>query len=147
MLQNPKPRVERTQASPKGYGFSAGLVINRVSTSEVIPSPEELVGMFFKWTDPPDSQNGFAVLPYIKGVTEPLTRILNNNGIRATTRPVKTLQQEFASPKSRPPSDRQTNVVYKIPKERTQIVLQNPKPRVERTQACPRAMVFQLIWS
>ena len=71
--------------------------------------------MFFKWTDPPDSQIGFAVLPYIKGVTEPLTRILNNNGIRATTRPVKTLQQEFASPKSRPPSDRQTNVVYKIP--------------------------------
>ena len=71
--------------------------------------------MFLKWTDPPDSQNGFAVLPYIKGVTEPLTRILNNNGIRATTRPVKTLQQEFASPKSRPPSDRQTNVVYKIP--------------------------------
>ena len=70
--------------------------------------------MFFRWTDPPDSQNGFAVLPYIKGVTEPLTRILNNNGIRATTRPVKTLQQEFASPKSRPPSDRQTNVVYKI---------------------------------
>ena len=55
------------------------------------------------------------VLPYIKGVTEPLTRILNNNGIRATTRPVKTLQQEFAPPKSRPPSDRQTNVVYKIP--------------------------------
>ena len=71
--------------------------------------------MFFKWTDPPDSQNGFPVLPYIKGVTEPLTRILNNNGIRATTKPVKTLQQEFASPKSRPPSDRQTNVVYKIP--------------------------------
>ena len=71
--------------------------------------------MFFKWTDPPDSQIGFAVLPYVKGVTEPLTRILNNNGIRATTRPVKTLQQEFASPKSRPPSDRQTNVVYKIP--------------------------------
>ena len=55
------------------------------------------------------------VLPYIKGVTEPLKIILNNNGIRATTRPVKTLQQEFASPKSRSPSDRQTNVVYKIP--------------------------------
>ena len=71
--------------------------------------------MIFKWTDPPDSQNGFAVLSYIKGVTEPLIRTLNNNGIRATTRPVKTLQQEFAFPKSRPPSDRQRNVVYKIP--------------------------------
>ena len=71
--------------------------------------------MFFKWTDPPDSQNGFVVLPYIKGVTEPLTRVLNNNGIQATNRPVKTLQQEFASPKSTTPSDRQTNVVWKIP--------------------------------
>ena len=90
-------------------------ILKKKSTSEVIPSPQELVGMFFKWTDPPDSQNGFAILPYIKGVTEPLTRILNNNGIQTTTRPVKTVQQEFASPKSRPPSDRQTNVVYKIP--------------------------------
>ena len=68
-------------------------ILKKKSTSEAIPSPEELVGMFFKWTEPPDSQNGFAVLPYIKGVTEPLTRILNNNSIRATTRPVKTLQQ------------------------------------------------------
>jgi len=55
--------------------------VKKKSTSEVIPSPEELVGMFVRWTDPPDSQNGFAVLPYIKGVTEPLTRILNNNSI------------------------------------------------------------------
>jgi len=70
--------------------------------------------MFFKWTDPPDPKNGYAVLPYIKGVSEPLTRILSN-GIRAITRPVKTLQQEFTSPKSKPPSDRQKNVVYKIP--------------------------------
>ena len=74
-------------------------ILKKKSTSEVNPSPEELVEMFFKWTDPPDSQNGFAVLPYIKGVTEPLTRILNNNSIRATTRPFKTLRQEFASPK------------------------------------------------
>ena len=74
-------------------------ILKKKSTPEAIPSPEELVGMFFRLTEPPDSQNGFAVLPYIKGVTEPLTRILNNNGIRATTtRPVKTLQQEFASP-------------------------------------------------
>ena len=74
----------------KSNGYPSATISNilkKKSTSEVIPSPEELVGMFFKWTDPPDSQNGFAVLPYIKGVTEPLTRILNNNGIRATTRP------------------------------------------------------------
>ena len=34
-------------------------ILKKKSTSEAIPSPEELVGMFFKWTDPPDSQIGF----------------------------------------------------------------------------------------
>ena len=113
-----KKELTHVSNALKSNGYPSATISNILkSTSEVIPSPEELVGMFFKWTDPPDSQNGFAVLslPYIKGVTEPLTRILNNNGVRATTRLVKTLQQEFASPKSRPPSDRQTNVVYKIP--------------------------------
>ena len=59
--------------------------------------------------------HGFAVSPYIKGLTEPLTRLLRNNRIRATSRPLKTLQQEFISLKSRPPVDQQTKVVYKIP--------------------------------
>ena len=54
-------------------------------------------------------------LPYIKGLTEPLTRLLRSNGIRTTSRPLKTFQQEFIAPKSRPPVDQQTNVVYKIP--------------------------------
>ena len=48
--------------------FDISNILKKKSTSEVIPSPEELVGMFFKWTDPPDSQNGFAVLPYIYGI-------------------------------------------------------------------------------
>ena len=79
-------RKELTHVSNalKSNGYPSATISNilkKKSTSEVIPSPEELVGMFFKWTDPPDSQNGFAVLSYIKGVTEPLTRILNNNGI------------------------------------------------------------------
>jgi len=38
-----------------------------------VPTPEELVGMFFIWVDPPHTR-GFATLPYIKGFTEPLTR-------------------------------------------------------------------------
>ena len=36
-------------------------------------SPEELVGMFFKWFAPQENPNGFAVLPFINGVTQPLT--------------------------------------------------------------------------
>jgi len=58
------------------------------------PTPEELVGMFFKWAEPTNRRN-FAVLPYIKGIMEPLTRILKEHNIQATSRPVKTLQQHF----------------------------------------------------
>ena len=53
-----------------------------------------------------------ACLPYFRGITEPLTRLLRKNVV---TRPHKTLQQEFPSPKFRPPIELQTNVVYKSP--------------------------------
>ena len=76
------------------------------------PRPEELVGMFFKWAGPTNRRN-FAVLPYIKGITEPLTRILKEHDIQVTSRPVTTLQQHF--PKFRPAEDDQCNVIYKIP--------------------------------
>ena len=44
-------------------------------------------------------------------------RLLRNNEIRVVNKPLKTLQQEFPSPKTRQPlpSDLQCNVVYKIP--------------------------------
>ena len=71
--------------------------------------------MFFGWADLPDLHRGFAVLPYIKGLTEALSRLLRNNGIQTTSRPLKTLQQEFVSLKSKPPADIQTNVIYKMP--------------------------------
>ena len=58
---------------------------------------------------------GFACLPYISGLTEPLTRLLRKNDIRVVSKPAKTLQQEFPSPKFRQPLDLICNVVYKIP--------------------------------
>ena len=42
-----------------------------------IPTPEELVCMFFKWAVPSDCFN-YAVLPYINGISQPLTRLLKN---------------------------------------------------------------------
>ena len=77
--------------------------LNKKAPSQTVPPPEELVSMFFKWADPPDAFRGFACLPYIKGLTEPLIRLLRNNGIRVVSRPFKTLQQEFPSPKFRLP--------------------------------------------
>jgi len=89
-------------------------IIRKKSLTPPTPPPEELVGMFFSWTDPTNSQS-FAVLPYIKGITEPLSRILKSHDIRVTNKPIKTLQQEFPVPKFRPRIDNQCNVVYKIP--------------------------------
>ena len=70
--------------------------------------------MFFSWTDPTNSQS-FMVLPYIRGITEPLTRILKSHDIRVTNKPIKALQQEFPVPMFQPRVDNQCNVVYKIP--------------------------------
>ena len=56
-----------------------------------------------------------ACLHHVRGITEPLTSRLRKNGIKVVTRHHKTLQQEFPSPKFRPPIELQTNVLYKIP--------------------------------
>ena len=90
-------------------------ILNNKPPSPTVPPPEDLVSMFFKWADPSDTHKGFACLPYISGLTEPLTRLLRKNEIRVVNKPFKTLQQEFPSPKFRQPSNLQSNVVYKIP--------------------------------
>ena len=71
--------------------------------------------MFFKWAAPLENSNSYAVLPFINGVTQPLTRILRRHEIQVINKLLKTLQQEFPSPKFRPSTEHQPNVVYKIP--------------------------------
>ena len=50
--------------------------------THAIPTPEELVCMFFKWAAPQENPNSYAVLPFINGVTQPLTRILRRHVIQ-----------------------------------------------------------------
>ena len=64
---------------------------------------------------PLENSNSYAVLHFINGVTQRLTRILRRHEIQVINKPLKTLQQEFPSPKFRPSTDHQPNVVYKIP--------------------------------
>ncbi len=85
----------------------------RTSRQEKSSSPEELVKEFFDLVEP-KSNHCYAVLPYIKGLTEPLKRILKPHDIRVTTKPLCTLEQSFPSTKDRPSPEDQTNVVYKI---------------------------------
>ena len=98
-----------------GYPSTVISNILKKKSAPTTPPPEELVSMFFKWADPSDTSMGFACLPYIRGLSEPLTRLLRKNDIRVVSKPAKTLQQEFTSPKFRQPLDLQCNVVYKIP--------------------------------
>ena len=71
--------------------------------------------MFFNMVEPTESRKSFASLPYIKGVTEPLTRVLKNHDVTVVNKPFTALQQQFPAPKFRPSMESQTNVVYKIP--------------------------------
>ena len=58
-----------------------------------MPSPEELVGQFFKRFANNDKPNGYVTLPYISGITDALRRTLLKQNIGMTTRPLKTLQR------------------------------------------------------
>ena len=60
----------------KANGYPPTVISNilKKKSTPTIPPPEELVSMFFKWADPSDTSLGFACLPYISGLIEPLTR-------------------------------------------------------------------------
>ena len=48
-------------------------ILQKKPLSLTVPPPEQLVSMFFKWVEPSDTYKGFACLPYISSLTEPLT--------------------------------------------------------------------------
>ena len=117
-LEGKTRETNHVRAALEANGYPSAVIsniLNKKPPPSTVPPPEELVSMFFKWVDPSSTYQGFACLPYISGLTEPLTRLLRKNDIRVVNKPLKTLQQEFPSPKFRQPSDLQCNVVYKIP--------------------------------
>ena len=57
---------------------------------------------------------GFAIVPYIQGIAEPIRRVLNNCGIKAALKPFQTLGHIFAKPKGRVPADQKTHAACSI---------------------------------
>ena len=49
--------------------------------------------------DEREPATGFAVIPYIQGVTEPIKRILNSHNMKVAQKPFQTLGHIFAKPK------------------------------------------------
>ena len=81
-------------------------------TQDVTPSQEELVRVFFESVEP--STKEYAVLLYIRGLTEALKRLLKHYGIKVISKPLRTFNQMLPSPKHRPSEEKQTNVIYQI---------------------------------
>ena len=58
---------------------------------------------------------GFAVIPYIHGVTEPIKRILNSHNVYVAQKPFQTLGHIFAKPKDPITNEQLTDGFYSIP--------------------------------
>ena len=87
-------------------------VQRRQKETKVTPESEELVREFCALIDRPTTPSGYAVLPNIKSLTEPLARVLRKRNIKVCkNKPTRTLQEEIQTspedrsglkPKSRP---------------------------------------------
>ena len=57
------------------------------------------------------SVKGFAIVPYIQGVTEPIKRILSNCNVKVALKPYLTL----GKPKDPVETNQKTHAIYSIP--------------------------------
>ena len=57
---------------------------------------------------------GRTCLPYVKGLSERLKRILEKAGVRTALKPCQILADVFRVPKERPTPDRVKGIVYKV---------------------------------
>ena len=78
--------IQHVRNALKANGYPSSIISNILKKkkklpTQTIPTPEELVGMFFKWADPLNTSPDFACIPFINGLMEPLTRLFRNNGI------------------------------------------------------------------
>ena len=60
------------------------------------------------------SATGFAVIPYIRGVTEPIKRVLSSHNVKVAQKPFQTLSHIFAKPKDPVLKEQRTDAVYSM---------------------------------
>ena len=61
------------------------------------------------------SVKGYAIVPYIQGVTEPIKRMLSNCNIKVALKPYLTLGHISAKPKDPVKTNQKTYAIYSIP--------------------------------
>ena len=65
--------------------------------------------------DEREPATGFAVIPYIQGVMEPIKRILNSHNVKVAQKPFQTLWHIFAKLKDPVTKEQRTDAIYVIP--------------------------------
>ena len=65
-------------------------------------------------SDSAPSTSTFVVLPYVKGVSERISRVLRNNGVKVGYKPFNVLRTCFPRPKDKPSPLQCRGVVYKV---------------------------------
>ncbi|KAL9983165.1 hypothetical protein ACROYT_G005298 [Oculina patagonica] len=63
---------------------------------------------------PNDAATSFVVLPYVKGVTERISKVLRNNGVKVGFKPLNTLRTRFPKPKDKLTAFQSRCVVYRV---------------------------------
>ena len=58
--------------------------------------------------------SNFVVFPYIRGVSERISRVLRNNGVKVGYKPFNVMRTCFPRPKDKPSTLRSRGVVYKV---------------------------------
>ena len=62
-----------------------------------------------------EQATGFAVIPYIQGVTEPIKRILNSHNVKVAQKLFQTLGHIFAKRKDPVTKEQRTDAIYSTP--------------------------------
>ena len=87
--------------------FARVLGQSRTFLLKVNNYPNDFLEKCLKSVTPPrknsdeNSMMGFAIVPYIQGITEPIKRILGSFNVKVTQKPFLTLRHIFAKPKNR----------------------------------------------
>ena len=87
-----KRKLNRVHSALESNGYPLNFIKNQSNKARplTVLSPEELVGTFFKKVETSESHKSFASLPYIKGITETLTRVFKKH-ITVVNKPLITL--------------------------------------------------------
>ena len=88
----------------KANGYTKTFLRNRQKPVTTSSTPDER-----------ELATGFAVIPYIQGITELIKRILHSHNFKVALKPFQTLGHIFAKPKDPVTEEQRTDAIHSIP--------------------------------